>query len=486
MAIPYPALQFQVTPPGTDMPVDLTQYLAYSGAQQAMTINQNFGRQGDTAVFPLVAEHPTGSLPFHVVPMSLVKLHDPRAGQTLFAGVVTNPAYAPQSPTLMEVDLNCVDYTFYADHALTRFPSSSVQASDQLVVAVTKAANNGAGCGISAARIRDGGFIAPGPDLPEWTTGYATLSSVWRTLAGQMGQVIPYGWYVDENRALHFYNQGTALSSGVTFTTSPTTGGSTTEGHIILDSQILSEHDATALSNRALVQGASQKIQYSLDDPPTDSWLADGVSTSWPMRYTVSSSSSSAKGTVRAPANAAASQQLVLYVGGVYTQVNKLGSGTAPVGAWSVISNSGGGYFLIAASPPPAGTEIQAWYTYEVPVIAQATDPVSVARYRGPNSGIFAKYISDSSLISAPMAAARAQADRLEYAFEVDRVSFSTSPEFLGWVRAGYTFTLDCALIPDSERGYALGVNDTYLAVANTVTFGQGGYRTCQITAVRT
>ena len=486
MAIPYPALQFQVTPPGTDVPVDLTQYLTYSGAQQSMTITQNFGRQGDTAVFPLVVEHPAGSLPWHILPMSLVKLHDPIAGQTLFGGVVTNPAYAPQGPALMEIDLNCVDYTFYADHALTRWPSSSVQASDRLVVAVTQAANNGAGCGISAARIADGGFIAPGPDLPEWTTGYATLSSVWRTLASQMGQVIPYGWYVDDSRNLHFYNQDTALHSGVTFTTRPVTGGSITEGHILDDSQFLYEHDATALSNQVLVQGASQRITYSLSGPPTDRWPTDGISTSWPLRYTVSASSSAATLAAAEKSTASSSQPVVLYVGGVYAKVTVLGSGQVPGPGWSIISNSSGGWFLVSSTPPGAGSDIEVWYTYEVPVIAQATDRASVNRYRGPNSGVFAKFISDSSLTSVPMALARGQVDRLEYAFEVEKVTFNTSPEFMGWVRAGYVFTLDCQIVPDSQRGYAMGVNDTFLCVANTVTFSDGGYRTCQITAVRT
>ena len=52
MAAP-PNLTFTVTPPGGS-PIDYTSKLAWSGAGQSPTINQQFGRQGDTAVFPLI------------------------------------------------------------------------------------------------------------------------------------------------------------------------------------------------------------------------------------------------------------------------------------------------------------------------------------------------------------------------------------------------------------------------------------------------
>jgi hypothetical protein len=462
VAVPRPDLQLLVTPPG-GAEVDYTKYFTYDGANQEASITQNFGRQGDTALLPLVVEH-NGALPFAVPPMSQIRLHDSYCGQTLFGGVITNPASGWQGPNLGEFDLNCTDYTFYADHSIVRFPASGVAQPDAIVVGLT----NGANCGISAATLADGGYVAPGPALPQWTLGYTTLSGAWRSLATACGQVTPYGWYVDDTRRLHFYDQDSALDSGVTFTTSPTTAGSITQGHIMADSTFLWENDAGSLVNRVLVQGATQAITYSLSRDSTDHWLSDGYNTSWPLRYTVSSS----------PAP-------VLYVGGVQQTVTLLDSGEAPSGAWSVIANSNGGYFLVSATAPYAGAEIRLWYAYEAPIIMQATAPQSIATYTGPNGGVFSEYISDSSLTTPPMALARAQQDRAEYAFAVQRITFNTSPEFMGWVRAGYVFTVDAATIQDPQRGYAMGVNDQFICTANQITFGSGGYRTCQITGVR-
>jgi hypothetical protein len=338
-----------------------------------------------------------------------------------------------------------------------------VQASDRIVVDMT----NGANCGISAATIADGGYVAPGPALPEWTLGYGSLSAAWRSLATAMGQVVPYGWYVDDQRQLHFYDQDSALNSGVTFTTNPTTSGSTTEGHIMLDSEFLYENDASSLVNRALVQGATQTVSFSKSNPPTDQWQSNGYNTSWPLRYTVSSS-----------------PQPILRVGGADVAVTAEDSGQAPSGPWSIISNANGGYFLVASAAPPAGVSVQLWYAYSAPIIMQANDGQSQSAYNGPNGGVFASYISDSSLTTAPMALARAQQVRSEYAFPVQRITFNTSPDWLGWVRAGYTCEIDCGQVQDPDTG-GMGIRDSFLVTANTVTFADGGYRSCQVTAIR-
>jgi hypothetical protein len=459
--VPLPDVQLAITPPGGSTAY-YTDYLAYDGPNQQISITQNFGRQGDTALLVLAEEH-SGTPGIVIPPMSQVKFHDTTAGQTLFAGVVTAPSLCPAGPNLAEWDLACTDYTIYADNAIVRWPPSGIQASDQIVIALT----NGAGCGINAVAYADGGYVAPGPALPEWTLGWTTLSSAWRTLASTMGQVVPYGWYVDETRALHFFDATTAQDSGVTFTTTPTAAGSLYEGHILLDSTFSYAWDGTSIRNRVMVQGATQTFPYSLSAPPTDTFLANGADTSWPLRFTVADS----------PAP-------VLYVGGAATAVTVESSGSAPSGPWSVVQNASGGYFLIAAAAPAAGTPVQVWYSYQAPVLAQANDTQSQALYSGPNGGVYAEFISDSTLTSMPMALARAQQDRTEYAFAAERVTFNTSPDWVGWVRAGQTFTLDCALVWDTQSD-SWGVNDTFIAIANQVTFGEGGYRTCQLTGVR-
>lgn len=458
-----PDLTLTITPPGGS-PTDYTSKMAWSGANQQMTITQNFGRQGDTATIPLIDDFRSAAT-FHIPVMSQISLYDNTAGLSLFAGVVNDPILAPQSPTQNEWDLNCTDFTFYADNALVQgtFNGWTV---DAIVVALTQQAN----CGISAATIQNGGFVAPGPSLASFVQNYDSLSNAWRALAQLAGQVTPYGWYVDEFRRLHFYDATTALNSGVTFTTSPTTAGagSLTEGHFGQDSQFTYEWDGTTIHNRILVQGANQTIPAGSpsNSTPTDTWLGDGAQTSWGLRYIVSGTPT-------------------LYVSGVSQTVTVVAAGDTATGTWQVQQNAVGGYFLTnTAGAPSAGVKLQIWYDYQVPVVAQANDYTSQAEYTGPNGGVFGEYINDTSLTTVPMALARANREQQEYSIAVERITFDTTEEWVGWVRAGETCQIINALIWDDQSS-SWGLNDTFLVTANSVTFGRGGYRVCQLTAVR-
>lgn len=456
-----PNLTLMVTPPGGTA-VDYTRFLAWSGAFQQLTITQNFGRQGDTAQFALVDEYTT--TPNVVVPvLSQIKLVDNTLGITLFAGVVNDPVLVPTSPNRNEWTLNATDYTFYADNSIPVFgPVFNGFTADAIVIALTQQAN----CGISAAPSSQGGFVAPGPVLPSVAIGYQSLSSVWRKLAQLAGQVTPYGWYVDENLRLHFYDATTAIPSGVTFTTTPTVAGSATEGHVTVDSQFAYEWDGTSVHNRILVQGGAQTVTSPAFGPPTDTWRGDGVTMAWPLRFTFSSINR-------------------FLVNGVNTAITVVPPGATPSGAWNVVQNATGSYFLTAATAPPVGTLIQFWYSYKIPVVAQVNDTASQQKYTGPNGGIFGYFVSDSSLSDVSMALARAQRERDEYAFAVERATFNTSEDWIGWVRSGQTFQYVNQFVPDSENNNSWGINGTFLCVQNRITFTAGGYRKMQITGVR-
>ena len=457
--IARPSLKLTVTPPGGTA-TDYTAYLAWSGTAQQMSISQNFGRQGDTAQIVLAEEYAT--IPSVVIKdMSQVVLYDNILAKTLFSGVCTKPTLLVTSPNRNEWLLNCTDYTIYADNALVRGQYYGWTV-DQIIIDLVKQAN----CGITAATVANGGFVAPGPQLASFILNWSQLSSAWRKLATLAGQVTPYGWYVDEQRRLHFYDATTALPSGVTFTTTPTIGGSITEGHYLQDGQGSYEWDGTSIRNRILVQGATQTITTSLTGPATDTWRADGTQQSWPLRYTLTGSPT-------------------LYVNGVAQAVTVVSGGGTASGAWVAEQNSTGSWFLTAANAPAAGTTLQIWYSYEVPVVAQANDYGSQSTYTGPNGGVFSEFISDSSLTTAPMALARAMRERTEYAYAVERATFTSSPDWLGWVRSGQTLTYVNQFIPDARNNYALGVNDTFLCIANRIDLTDGGYRQAQITAVR-
>lgn len=461
-SVASPNLTFTVTPPGGS-PVDYSNQLAWSGAAGQPSISQQFGRQGDTATFPLIDEYLTTQN--IVVPaMSTVKLVDNAISQTLFAGVCNDPLFSVTGPVRNEWTLQCTDFTFYADNATVHgvFYGLTV---DQIVIQLVQQAN----CGITAATVADGGFISPGPQLASFVLNYTSLSSAWRTLAQLAGQATPYGWYVDENLKLHFFDATSAQSSGVTFTTSPTgTGGSATEGHFSLDGSFSYEWDATSLRNRILVQGANQTIAFgSTDNSPTDVWLGNGAQQSWPLRYTVTGTP-------------------VLSVGDIVVDVTLVDSGSTGTGTWQIVQNSIGAWSLTnTIAAPAAGEIIKIWYDYQAPVVAQANDFNSQATYNGPNGGIFSEYINDTSLITVPMALSRALRERQEYSFPAERLTWTTDESWAGFARSGQTVTVVNQFIPDSENNYVAGLNDQFLIISNTVNFGAGGYRSCNTTAIR-
>lgn len=467
MPIATPSISVTVTPPGGS-PANYSSYLTYAGSSNEITITQNFGRQGDTATIVLVDEYVTtphiGSIPV----MSQISLYDNNIGVTLFAGVVNDPLLEVSGPNRNEWHLNCTDYTFYADNSTPVVGIFNNQTADQIIIALTSQAN----CGISAARVSAGGFVAPGPLLPSVQIQYQSLSSAWKLLAQLAGQVTPYGWYVDEVRRLHFYDSTTAINTGVTFTTTPTVGGSQTEGHMIVDSQNTYEWDGSTVHNRILVQGATQLLFPNTNLAATDQWLANGTQNAWPLRYTFA-----------AP--------ILLRVSGTIQSVNvvppggPLSSGSTPTASWNVIENTSGQFFLTANTAPDSGDPIKFWYSYKIPVTAQVNDAASQATYTGPNGGIFGEYINDTSLTTTTMALTRAMRERQEYSFAVERCVFNTSQDWVGYLRSGQVFTYINQYVPNSESGYALGVNDTFLCTQNRITFGRGGYRTMQITGVR-
>jgi hypothetical protein len=466
VSISPPNLTLLITPPGGSA-INYTSNLAWSGSSSQLTISQNFGRQGDTAVIPLVDDWQGQAHPnFYIPVLSQVSLYDNIAAEYLFTGVVNDPILSVTGANRNEWNLNCTDYTFYADNTVVSGEFFGVSV-DQIVVSLTQQAN----CGISAAKISSGGFVAPGPVLSSFILNYTTLSDAWKKLATLASQVTPYGWYVDQNRKLHFYDATTAISSGVTFTTTPTVGGSTTEGHILLGGQFGYEWDGTSIRNKILVQGANQTATHGNVDTtgPTGTWRGDGVTTTWGLRFTVTGSP-------------------VLKINGAVTALTvvQAGSSSTTPSGWLVTQNSVGGWYLGQTSPPAAGTLIQLWYDYQFPIIAQASDTPSQATYTGPNRGVYEEYINDTSLVTAPMALARAMRERQEYAFAAERISFSTSEDFLGWVRAGQTCTITTTLVPNSATSYSWGLTDTFIVIGNSVSFqNTGGYRQAQITAIR-
>jgi hypothetical protein len=463
MPTPLPSISVSITPPGGS-PTDYSTYLTYSGAYQQLGVNQNFGRQGDTATIPLVDDWQGRTTPhFYIPALSRIALTDNNTSTNLFAGVVTNPQLIVDGANRNEWSLQCTDYTFYADNAIVQgtFVGQSV---DQIIIALTRQAN----CGITATSTAAGGFITPAPVLTQVNFNWVKLSDAWRRLAQLASSSTPYGWYVDQNLALHFFDSSTALSSGVTLTTTPTgSAGSTTQAHVTLDGSMSYDFDGTTIRNKIIVQGANQTVVTSLTGNPTDTWRADGTQNSWPLRYTVT-------GSPALTVNSASTSLTVVNAGGA-----------APSSGWSIQQNNIGQWFLIDTGTPSSGTVIKIWYNYIIPIVAQVNDFPSQTQYTGPNGGVYAEYINDTSLTTTSMALARAQRERTEYAFAAERINVTVAEDFLGWIRAGQTLTFTSTLAPDSQNSFNWGINASFLCISNQVTFGSRGYRTMNLSAVR-
>ena len=471
--IPLPNLTFTVTPPGGSA-TDYTNKLGWSGVS-APSLSQNFGRQGDTGTFTLVDDYTGQAQPnFVVKALSQVSFFDNTANVSLFTGVVTDVTL----DVLMNQNiwtLSCTDYAFYADNAIVQGTFIG-QTIDQIVVALTQQAN----CGITALQVAQSngittGYVSPAPLITSFVLNYSTLSEAWRKLATLASQTTPYGWFVDQNRNLHFFDQTSAQASGTTFITTPTYVGSSTpnltEGHISFGNSFGYEWDGASVRNRILVQGATQVVKYGnyRTATPVDLWQTNGVQQSWPLRYTVTGTP-------------------VLTVNNTVTPVTLVSAGGSFTGTgWTIAQNYVGSWFLNGpGGAPAAGQTIRLWYDYQVPIIAQANDTNSQATYNGPNGGVFTEYISDTSLTNVPMAQARAFRQRQEYSFVAERITFSTSPDWMGWIRAGQTFKLTNSFIPDDRNSYAWGLtNATFICIQNSVQFIDGGYRVCQVKAIR-
>lgn len=472
--IPAPNLTLTITPPGGTT-TDYSANLAWSGLA-APSLTQNFGRQGDTGSFTLIDDYNGKTQPnFVIKPLSQISFFDNVANVSLFTGVITNVQMDPMVNRNVWT-LSCTDYTFYADNAIVQGTFIG-QTIDQIVVALTQQAN----CGITALQTGQSngtttGYVAPAPLIQSFVLNYSTLSEAWRKLAKLASQTTPFGWYVDQNRNLHFFDQTAAQPSGVSFSTTIGYVGSSTpnlvEGHIQFANSFAYEWDGASVRNRILVQGATQIVKYGSyrTANPVDQWQTNGVQQSWPLRYTVTGSP-------------------VLQVNGTLQPVTLVQAGGSFTGTgWTVAQNYIGSWFLNGppGGAPGGGQTIKLWYDYQIPIIAQANDIPSQQTYTGPNGGVFSEYISDSSLTSVPMAQARAYRQQQEYAFVAERLTFTSSPEWMGWVRAGQTFTMTNSFIPDARNNYTWGLtNSTFIVVANSVQFQQGGYRTCQFKCIR-
>jgi hypothetical protein len=475
-----------VTPVDTQPPtytlvingVDLTAYIE----DASWTITQNWGRQGDTATFYLWDEHAAGGSTFTVPPLSTIVLTDTTLNQVLFSGLVTFPEMYYQAPTLQKWELQCTDWTYMSDRA-TVFGDYSTQSADQIVRSLV-ALNN---LGITTNNVQQG------PTIPRIQFVYLSLSDALKEVCLFAGANSTFGWYIDENRDLHFYDENQAGAPVAFFSDS----GSDFQNGVYVPGYTGNYYtdyyygwDATSIRNSVDVRGGLASATY------TEGWVGSGNQDTWPLTYTPDPQSVD----VNDPNGAVDAPKFILTVGGVANSVS-FESGTSATTDWVIISDpqrSGGllgNAFLQInvnrASPPPppyppVGTVMSLTYNYLYPVICDVRDTASISEFSSlPNGGVFASVITDTNLLNLLAAIQRGRREVNSYSLPQERVTFNTDESFSGHVRAGQIIIWKNGFVADSQNSYAPGINDKFLVVQNQISGKLSGYRSYQITATR-
>jgi len=498
--------------------------------QASYSVKTRFGRAGATATIVLRDEHLTAASAVVIKPLDTVVLTDTALGRTLFGGIVTDPKLRVLGPNLNEWSLDCKDYTYLADAAVVSGTFTSM-AADEIIDSLVAQADKG----LTTANVMGG------PILSQVVVNFLSLSRaidlVSRLATGVTGKI--YGWYVDENADIHWFNASDQAPSGVAFTDAPTGAATTALG--FYGRNWAYEWDANTIRNRVVVRGGSLVRQW------TDHFTTDGKMANWPLSYIVDSSNAEILALmIGGVAQTVAFDEpgvstayrlyqtaqrqwflgtnLAIYAGGggtvtytpstltdsnqswaphaligmIVTVQNPSGAVTALVtentatqltisGVWPGGTPLDGTAFTVGTNVPAAGQEVAVTYQYRVPVYAQVNDQTSQAAFAAlPNKGIFDSYISDMQLTDLLAAKSRASREIAEYGEPMEKMKLKVTEDFPGHVRAGDIVNVSSAFVPDSAAAYAIGISAKPFVITDCSMQGRpGNYRTYDLTLVR-
>jgi hypothetical protein len=408
--------------------------------------------------------------------MSMVSLVDTRLNKFLFSGLITDPAITSLQVNRYEWQCTAKDWSYLLDRAVVKGDYVSSTADyvindlmTQMPGFISKA--GGAGSAVTSGAITSNN-VQQGPMLQRillnWLTMADALNNVTKKCGGQY-----FGWYVDENRDLHWFNQTQIAPSAPIFSD----GASGANVYRYNADNLRYEWDGKDIRNRVYVRGG----RTNQSNTRTDNFQVANAASAFPLFYPVHT----------------ASPGFSLTVGGAAQTVSVDSGNSSPTTQW-VVSKAIPGYAatvglwwlrLGTASQPSNGTNISLTYNYITPVISQADDGTSQAALNSlPNKGIFASIVNDNAVVDSITAQQRGQRDLKEYANPLEVVTFTTEPsDFTDHVKAGDVIRFTSAVIPDSKNSYAIGsLSAYYLITKNTIKgHPEGMYRTYTIEARR-
>ena len=231
-------------------------------------------------------------------------------------------------------------------------------------------------------------------------------------------ELVGYSWVVDSNKRIIVSQRGTNLS-GYSITNAST--------NFITDTFTLDE-DTTQIRNSVIIRGgetpASSTIEYE--------WTADGTQSEFipPVtREDTQGNFTPVEGTGYVFSGRPTIEKNT-GSGGAFEEVDngRMGiyglSAESGANGYQVLWNSSGrfhGVVFSAGNIPDPGERVRITFTPEIPVLAIASDQVSISRY-----GLREYFDRDTTLISALDAQERAQAEIDTYKDPIKKIKFQT------------------------------------------------------------
>lgn len=235
---------------------------------------------------------------------------------------------------------------------------------------------------------------------------YLTVSQSLQKLAEMLGN---YDWYVDYNKDIHFFEEGTLLSPfNLTDTSNNFVWNSLKIGHNI--------HQ---VRNKIIIRGGDV-----VGDSFTDKKIADGSQRTFFLGYDLDSL------VVEKALAASPTSFSTLTVGR---------DGVDPEASYDVLYNPNNGLVRFKSSNIPAVNDVVRWTGSPIyPLIIEKQDSASIATY-----GTFEYVIVDKNIKSRTSASQRADAELAKYGSQYNEGTFTT---YTSGLRTGQTININSTI----------------------------------------
>jgi hypothetical protein len=401
-----PPVNIQWTKFGTSSPLDITNIVDFNSIDAISIITKERG----TFRFAIILTADRASL----IPAFSddIKLYDPSG--IIFGGTVTQVEKTirkQQGGILINALITVTDYGFQLDSQLVKNSYVNTDAADILAHLV----NNYGPVGITFDVTS---FVQRGVIVSTISFNYQQVTQCIQQLAQQIG----WDWYVDPDKAVHFFFATTETGSSE-YNPAPIviddTSGGLEWSSLDIDVQI------TNMKNDIFVIGGTFAKQF-VDSPvaganppeytPKDVYTTDGVRYVFPLAYRYNYDT------------------LGVFLDGVGNAVG-IDQQQNPAD-YQVMYNSSGP-FLVFPSPPPSGKTLKVTGIAQVPIIVRKKNDASITAY-----GDYQASVINSQVTSTAQALALAEAQITLYGHPIYDVKFSTTTTGL---RVGQIIMLNSA-----------------------------------------